>query len=118
MPYHHKLGLITSKKKENYKQNILLEKKRKQELRTLEKVKKAEEKEKRKKKKKVLTKKSKIEDNLKCSECDEELISDVEDDREKNIGCDNCVRWFNLKCTEMREKAYGEAAISTYKCLF
>lgn len=83
-----------------------------------EKKKKADEKEK-KKKNKVLSKKNiNKKDTLLCSECAEELISDVEDDLEKNIGCDVCIRWFHLKCTEMREKSYFEAALTTYKCSF
>ncbi|XP_064292277.1 uncharacterized protein LOC135309805 [Plodia interpunctella] len=106
------------KKKDEEKENIQLEKKLKQQLKEEEKKKKADEKEK-KKKKKVLSKKNiNKKDTLLCSECAEELISDVEDDLEKNIGCDVCIRWFHLKCTEMREKSYFEAALTTYKCSF
>ncbi|CAH1961008.1 unnamed protein product [Acanthoscelides obtectus] len=38
---------------------------------------------------------SKIEP-IKCSSCNEDLISDIEDDYEKNIGCDECPRLWNV----------------------
>ena len=33
---------------------------------------------------------------LLCGLCEDELISDTEDDLLKNIGCDMCPNWFNL----------------------
>ncbi|XP_050681505.1 uncharacterized protein LOC126976946 [Leptidea sinapis] len=104
------------KKKDEEKENLVLEKKRRQQLRAEEKEKKTVEK--RKKKKKTVLKKGTKKAAVQCSECLEALISDVEDDAEKNIGCDNCIRWFHLKCTEMCNKSYVEAAISTYTCPF
>lgn len=105
------------RKKEKDKENLDLEKKRKKQLRAEEKEKKAMEKEKRKKKRKILTTKT-AKKNIKCSECSDVLVSDVEDDSEKNIGCDQCIRWFHLKCTNMCDKACAEAALSTYTCPF
>lgn len=40
---------------------------------------------------------------VKCSACNEALVSDIEDDDEKNIGCDECPRWYHMKCTEFCE---------------
>lgn len=51
-----------------------------------------------------------------CGICAEELISDVEEDDEKNIGCDFCPRWFHMKCTEFIGIPYMEAASKEYKC--
>nr|CAH7740422.1 unnamed protein product [Callosobruchus chinensis] len=47
---------------------------------------------------------------IKCVKCTEDLISDTEDDSEKNIGCDFCTKWYHLKCTEFMDLAY-EAAL-------
>ncbi|KAJ8934354.1 hypothetical protein NQ314_013395 [Rhamnusium bicolor] len=52
--------------------------------------------------------------NLQCSACEEDLISDVEDEEEKNIGCDKCPRWFHMKCTEFLGMSYDEAASKEY----
>lgn len=45
-------------------------------------------------------------DRIKCAECEEILISDVEDDGERNIGCDKCIRWYHLKCTNFVGLSY------------
>ncbi|KAJ8953396.1 hypothetical protein NQ318_023513, partial [Aromia moschata] len=56
-------------------------------------------------------------ENIKCSSCNDELISDTEDDSEKNIGCDECPRWFHMKCTAFCGLPYSEAANKDYICL-
>lgn len=48
---------------------------------------------------------------MKCASCDEELVSDVEDDDLKNVECDNCIRWFHLRCTEFVGLSYSEVEI-------
>ncbi|KAK5648048.1 hypothetical protein RI129_002940 [Pyrocoelia pectoralis] len=53
---------------------------------------------------------------LKCSACNEDLISDVEEDDEKNIGCDDCPRWYHMKCTEFYGLTYEEASTKDYIC--
>lgn len=51
-----------------------------------------------------------------CTGCDDELISDVEDDDLKNLGCDMCPRWFHLKCTLKRGMPYAEVATKEFVC--
>lgn len=51
-----------------------------------------------------------------CALCEEELISEAEDDEDKNIGCDECPLWFHLKCTDMSDLTYDEAAKRDYVC--
>lgn len=41
---------------------------------------------------------------LSCNNCEEEMISDVETNDLKNIGCDNCPARYHLKCTEFAGK--------------
>lgn len=53
---------------------------------------------------------------MKCAECDDVLISDVEDDDEKNIGCDKCIRWYHLKCTRFLGLSYSEAKDNSFEC--
>lgn len=53
---------------------------------------------------------------IKCDACDGELISDVEEDEEKNIGCDLCTRWFHLRCTDFIGFSYNEVATKYYTC--
>lgn len=53
---------------------------------------------------------------LLCTLCDDELISDTEEDEDKNIGCDICPRWYHLKCTDMSHLSYREAALKEYIC--
>ncbi|KAL4703078.1 hypothetical protein ACJJTC_004896 [Scirpophaga incertulas] len=53
--------------------------------------------------------------NIKCNCCEDELISDVEEDGEKNIGCDSCIRWYHLKCTSHSILSYNEAAKAEYE---
>lgn len=53
-----------------------------------------------------------------CSLCLDDLISDAEEEAEKNIGCDLCPRWFHLSCTELSALTYSEAADRAYKCNF
>lgn len=36
---------------------------------------------------------------IKCTLCEEDLISFTEDDTKKNIRCDYCTSWYHLKCT-------------------
>ncbi|XP_072390016.1 uncharacterized protein [Diabrotica undecimpunctata] len=55
-------------------------------------------------------------DKVLCTLCEEELISDVEDDGNKNIGCDECPRWYHLKCTDMSDLSYNDAAQKDYIC--
>lgn len=62
----------------------------------------------------VLSPRSK--ENVKCSSCNEELISDTEDEADKNIGCDECPRWYHMKCTEFCGLPYSEAANKDYIC--
>ena len=35
---------------------------------------------------------------LQCIVCENDLISDIEEEQLKNIGCDHCYRWYHLKC--------------------
>ncbi|KAK9887657.1 hypothetical protein WA026_023778 [Henosepilachna vigintioctopunctata] len=51
-----------------------------------------------------------------CSKCDDVLISDVEDDDEKNIGCDKCIRWYHLKCTRFLGLSYLQAKDKFFEC--
>lgn len=51
-----------------------------------------------------------------CSLCDEALVSEAEEDSEKNIGCDHCIRWYHLKCSRFFGMPYAEAAVKDYKC--
>ncbi|CAG5025408.1 unnamed protein product [Parnassius apollo] len=51
-----------------------------------------------------------------CAGCNDELISDVEDDSLKNIGCDNCPKWFHLKCTTKKNFKYDEVAKEDFVC--
>lgn len=55
-------------------------------------------------------------ERVKCPECDDILISDVEDDDEKNIGCDKCIRWYPLKCTRLVGLSYLEAKDKSFEC--
>lgn len=48
-------------------------------------------------------------ERVKCPECDDILISNVEEDDEKNIGCDKCIRSYHLKCTRLVGLSYLEA---------
>ncbi|XP_069358266.1 uncharacterized protein [Maniola hyperantus] len=105
-------------KKDQDKENLEMEKSQKRQLKAEEKDRKAKEKEKRIKKKRTVVKSTSKKEVLQCSQCYEDLISDVEDDSEKNIGCDKCVRWFHLKCTMLEQVPYIEAAISDYICPF
>ncbi|GBP21796.1 hypothetical protein EVAR_10975_1 [Eumeta japonica] len=73
------------------------------------------------KKKKQKTKQDKVNYNstqprIKCVGCDEDLISDVEEDDLKNIGCDKCPRWFHLKCTVYRGRPYSEVSEENFIC--
>uniref|UniRef100_A0A2H1VYN5 SFRICE_031947 n=1 Tax=Spodoptera frugiperda TaxID=7108 RepID=A0A2H1VYN5_SPOFR len=49
-------------------------------------------------------------EKIHCAGCEEELISDVEEDADKNIECDICPKWFHLKCTVHRVRNYMEVA--------
>lgn len=49
-------------------------------------------------------------EKIQCAGCEEELISDVEEDADKNIGCDICPKWFHLKCTVHRVRNYMDVA--------
>lgn len=51
-----------------------------------------------------------------CADCTELLESDIEEDDEKNIGCDHCPRWYHMKCTEFIGNPYEEAAELDYSC--
>ncbi|CAH0718999.1 unnamed protein product, partial [Brenthis ino] len=113
--------------KEKEKENKIITKKIKQVLRADAKEKKAKEKDSKVKEKKKVTvrstskkmlKRSCQNKAIKCSQCSDDLISDVEDDAEKNIGCDHCARWFHLKCTVLKQTPYVEAAQSDYTCPF
>ena len=42
----------------------------------------------------------------KCIVCQDELISDTEEEQLKNIGCDHCYRWYHLKCTKKSNIPY------------
>lgn len=63
-------------------------------------------------KKRKLTKRNKV----KCGLCEDELISDTEDDMLKNIGCDNCSNWYHLACTSLSHLDYEEAAMQDFIC--
>lgn len=53
-----------------------------------------------------------------CSACDEELISDIEEDDLKNVGCDRCIRWFHLMCTEFVGLPYDEVVERDFTCSY
>lgn len=53
---------------------------------------------------------------IQCVGCEEDLISDVEEDDLKNIGCDKCPRWFHLKCTVHKGRPFAEIAEKEYIC--
>ncbi|KAJ8933651.1 hypothetical protein NQ318_019296 [Aromia moschata] len=55
---------------------------------------------------------------VKCSNCEEELISDVEEDELKNVGCDQCERWYHLMCTEFSGAKYEHVQEREFVCLF
>lgn len=55
-------------------------------------------------------------DKTQCAECDDVLISDTEDDNEKNIGCDKCVRWYHLKCTKFAGLSYLLVKDKYFEC--
>jgi hypothetical protein len=55
-------------------------------------------------------------EKVKCALCEEDLISDTEDDLEKNIGCDYCTKWYHFKCTDFLDLTYEVAASKDYKC--
>lgn len=70
--------------------------------------------------KKKRTKKKKVEEPIspiKCGSCDVDLFSDTEEEGEKNIGCDHCIRWYHLKCTNLTNLSYHQAASAPYKCM-
>ncbi|KAJ8933362.1 hypothetical protein NQ314_014077 [Rhamnusium bicolor] len=54
----------------------------------------------------------------KCGVCADDLISDAEEDGDKNIGCDLCTKWFHLKCTEFAGLLYDEVATKAFLCSF
>lgn len=62
----------------------------------------------------VVTKNEK--EKILCAGCEEELVSDVEEDENKNIGCDICPKWFHLKCTVHRGRNYIDVAKEDYTC--
>ncbi|KAG5896446.1 hypothetical protein JTB14_022525 [Gonioctena quinquepunctata] len=68
------------------------------------------------KNKKKNTEENLTSDKMKCALCEEDLISDIEDDMEKNIGCDHCTSWYHLKCTDFLDESYEVAASKEYKC--
>ncbi|KAJ8935022.1 hypothetical protein NQ314_013047 [Rhamnusium bicolor] len=114
-------------KKEEMKNKKLANAKRKREERQAAKEQKEATKfQKKNNKKKKKTEETKEEDKkdetllskekINCFAYDEELISDIEEDDEKNIGCDKCTRWFHLRCTELCGMTYTEAATKDYLC--
>ncbi|KAG5867636.1 hypothetical protein JTB14_037293 [Gonioctena quinquepunctata] len=44
----------------------------------------------------------------KCGVCDDELDSDAEEEREKNVGCDTCPRWVRLNCMKLLGQSYND----------
>ncbi|KAL1490123.1 hypothetical protein ABEB36_012864 [Hypothenemus hampei] len=50
--------------------------------------------------------------------CEGEIYSDgdAEDDSLKNIGCDFCLKWYHLRCTEFANLNYKEAMIREFMC--
>lgn len=114
--------LQNKKEEEKVKKAELI--KRKKEERALAKEKKEKVKKIRTNKKKPLTNENHLpvesrktpKKTIKCDACDEELISDVEEDEEKNIGCDLCARWFHLRCTDFIGLSYDEVASKDYTC--
>ena len=50
-----------------------------------------------------------------CASCEEELISDVEEDEDKNIGCDICPKWFHVKCVLCVKFIVGEIILMWLK---
>lgn len=55
---------------------------------------------------------------IKCATCQDDLVSDVEEDELKNIGCDKCTRWFHLMCTEFVGLPYDAVQEMDYTCLY
>ncbi|CAH0549892.1 unnamed protein product [Brassicogethes aeneus] len=106
-------------KKENDANHKLNEKKKRKEERGLKKQNKKLKTGKVRKnvgKKQVPNKPTKK--KIKCSLCDDELVSDAEEEGERNIGCDFCQRWYHLHCTELNDLPYSVVATMDYKCNF
>ncbi|XP_050293701.1 probable serine/threonine-protein kinase irlF [Anthonomus grandis grandis] len=55
---------------------------------------------------------------LMCSLCEDELVSDTEDDSLKNVGCDTCPKWYHLACAELSYLPVEEAATKNFICIF
>ncbi|CAK1579754.1 unnamed protein product [Parnassius mnemosyne] len=51
-----------------------------------------------------------------CALCHDILISDTEEDSEKNIGCDFCTTWYHLRCTDFVGLKYEEVQNKPFKC--
>lgn len=51
-----------------------------------------------------------------CTECKDVLISDAEEDEDKNVGCDFCQRWYHLKCTTFVGSSYVDILDKSFKC--
>lgn len=52
----------------------------------------------------------------KCARCSDYLISEAEDDEDKNIGCDLCPQWFHMKCTAFQGRKYEEVYQEEFIC--
>lgn len=53
---------------------------------------------------------------IKCTTCDEELVSDVEVNDLKNVGCDTCPSWYHMKCSKFAGKLYEEIKDESFVC--
>lgn len=54
---------------------------------------------------------------VQCSSCETELISDTEENDLKNVGCDQCPRWYHLKCTSFKGNLYEDICAKEFTCL-
>lgn len=118
MPFPAKHGGSIYAQKENEVKRKLNEKQKRQEKRVL---KKENQNPKTGKMRKNVAK-NKCQIRLKrkttCSLCNDELVSDAEEEAERNIGCDFCPRRYHLHCTEPSDLPYFVAAEKDYKCNF
>lgn len=84
------------------------------ENRKLQRLQQKESKEKNRKKSSA--RKSKKKTVPLCPTCDEDVLTDVEDEGLKNIGCDMCENWFHLKCTNIQAATIKEAENEYFIC--
>lgn len=84
-------------------------------------AKEAEKLDKQEKRKQKYTSNTKATENKekvkeKCSVCMQDLDSAAEEDPEQNIGCDNCPKWFHLRCSKFEGLDFNDVKDIEYLC--